>query len=243
MVERLAPYGVKVGAAVEVGVESPDGYREYKTRIEEIERDRLTLQMPTYRGALVQVSIGEIVQVMIASTQDQATMFLNSEVVARQRVPPGLWMLVVRVHEVGRQQSRGYFRVFVSSKALECSVWDASRGRQEAYWKPLNATIQDISGGGIGLVSQDPIEEGARVRVHFVLPYGGGLCRATGEVKVVRSLGNDSQRVEPPLGVGIEFQEIPRSSRERLIKAAHRFQAEEQRIKVDRQANTVGALG
>ena len=243
MVERLGAYGIKIGAVVEVGVESPDGYREYKTRIEDMERDRLTLQMPTFRGALVQIAMSEIVQVMVTSEQDQATMFLNSEVVARHRVPPGIWMLVVRVLEVGRQQSRGYFRVFFPSKALECSVWDMSRGREEAYWKPLNATIQDMGGGGVGLVSQDPIAEGARVRVHFVLPYGGGQCRATGEVKSIRELGSDSRPGEPPLCAGIEFQEIIRSSRERLIKAAHRFQAEEQRLKVDREANRVGALG
>ena len=238
MVEQLTAEGLKIGAAVEIGVDAADGYREYKTRVEDFEADRLVLAMPTWRARPVLVALGEPAQVMIPSERG-GKLFLGCEVIARQAEP--LPMLTVQVLAVGQEQSRSYVRVYYSTRPLECSVWEMSAGASEAYWRHFPAAIQDLSGGGIGLLCHEPIAEGARVRLRFPLPCGGGYCRVSGEVKLVRTSGRDDRPDNLPLTAGLEVQEIARADRERLIKAVLRFQSEERRIEVTRlQASAAG---
>jgi c-di-GMP-binding flagellar brake protein YcgR len=223
--------GIRIGATCEIAIESADGYGEYKSRIEDFQEDRLTLAMPTHRGAFVIPSIGDPIEVIVP-TPGGGTLFLESEVLQRQSQP--LPLVVVRVVAVGQRQSRGYFRIYLSLRPTECALWDISEGRDEAYWRPVRALIQDMSGGGIGLLADEEMPVGSRVRVRFPLPYGGGECVGIGEAKMCRVQA-------PPRGsgpraragkwiVGLQMDEITRRTRERLIKAVHRHQAEERRI-------------
>jgi c-di-GMP-binding flagellar brake protein YcgR len=223
--------GIRIGATCEVAIESADGYGEYKSRIEDFQEDRLTVAMPTHRGAFVIPSIGDPIEVIVP-TPGGGTLFLESEVIQRQSQP--LPLLVVRVLSVGQRQSRGYFRIYLTLRPTECALWDISDGRDDAYWRPVRAVIQDMSGGGIGLLADEEMPVGSRVRVRFPLPYGGGECIGIGESKMCRVQA-------PPSGtgararagrwiVGLQMDEITRRTRERLIKAVHRHQAEERRI-------------
>ncbi|HEU5318005.1 MAG TPA: flagellar brake protein [Chloroflexota bacterium] len=223
--------GIRIGATCEIAIESADGYGEYKSRIEDYQEDRLTLAMPTHRGAFVIPSIGDPIEVIVP-TPGGGTLFLESEVLQRQSQP--LPLLVVRVLAVGQRQSRGYFRIYLSLRPTECAVWDLSDGRDEAYWRPVRALIQDMSGGGIGLLADEEVPVGSRVRVRFPLPYGGGECVGIGEAKMCRvqapPRGSGARARSGKWIVGLQMDEIARRTRERLIKAVHRHQAEERRI-------------
>src|SRR5688572_32414600 len=100
--------GVRIGAICEIAIESADGYGEYKSRIEDFADDRMTLAMPTHRGAFVIPAIGDPLDVIVP-TPGGGTVFLESEVLGRQSEP--LPLLNVRVNSVGQRQARGYYRI------------------------------------------------------------------------------------------------------------------------------------
>ncbi|HET7768616.1 MAG TPA: flagellar brake protein [Chloroflexota bacterium] len=225
--------GVRIGAVCEIAIESADGYGEYKSRIEDLQDDRLTVAMPTHRGAFVIPAIGDPLDVIVP-TPGGGTLFLESEVLGRQSEP--LPLLNVRVVSVGQRQARGYYRVTnLTVRPTECAVWDISDGRDEAFWRPVRAIVQDMSGGGCGLLADEEMPVGSRARIRFPLPFGGGECVGIGEVKMCRPHGsrggiNSARRGEQRYIVGLQMDEITRRTRERLIKAVHRYQAEERRV-------------
>ena len=218
--------GVRIGATCEIAIESADGYGEYKSRIEDFQEDRITVAMPTHRGAFVIPAIGDPIEIIVGG--GGGTLFLESEVLQRQSEP--LPLLVVRVLSVGQRQARGYFRVNLTLRPVECALWDISDGRDEAYWRPVRAIIQDMSGGGVGLLADEEMPVGSRTRVRFPLPYGGGECVGIGEVKMCRPHGARERGHTGRWIVGLQMDEIARRTRERLIKAVHRYQAEERRV-------------
>ena len=225
--------GVRIGAVCEIAIESADGYGEYKSRIEDIQEDRMTVAMPTHRGAFVIPAIGDPLDVIVP-TGTGGTLFLESEVLGRQSEP--LPLLNVRVLSVGQRQSRGYYRILdLKIQPTECAVWDISDGRDDAFWRPVRAMVQDMSGGGIGLLADEEMPVGSRARVRFPLPFGGGECIGIGEVKMCRPHGargaaTSTRRDNQRWIIGLQMDEIPRRTRERLIKGVHRYQAEERRV-------------
>jgi c-di-GMP-binding flagellar brake protein YcgR len=224
--------GVRIGATCEIAIESADGYGEYKSRIEDFQEDRITVAMPTHRGSFVIPAIGDPIEVIVP-TPGGGQLFLESEVTQRQTDP--LPMLVLRVLSVGQRQSRGYYRIMnLTVRPTECAVWDISGGRDDAFWKPVRAIVQDMSGGGVGLLADEEMPVGSRTRIRFPLPFGGGECLGIGEVKMCRPHGTRgaaaARRGHERWIVGLLMDEITRRTRERLIKAVHRYQAEERRV-------------
>lgn len=217
--------GLRAGLNCVIAIESADGFGEYKSRVEDFEGDRLMLAMPSSRGALIVPSTGDALQIQVPISGG-ATIFLDGEVVGRVTQPVPI--VVVRVLAVGQQQARGYFRINIVVRPLDCVLWDISGGPEQAFWRPVKATIQDMSGGGVGLQADEAVPEGARMKVRFPLPYGGGECAAAGEVKLSRAVQQGNRGTRWTLG--LQFSEINRRSRERLIKAIHRYQAEERRL-------------
>lgn len=220
--------GVRIGANCEIAIESADGYGEYKSRIEDFQEDRLTLAMPTHRGAFIIPATGDPLNVILA-TPAGGTLFLEGEVVGRQSQPMPL--IVMRVVAVGQRQSRGYFRIMLTVRPNDCALWDISDGADGAFWRPVRAVIQDMSGGGIGLLADEQVPVGGRMRVRFPLPFGGGEAVGYGDIKMCRPHGRGAAAARSNRWiVGLQMDEITRRTRERLIKAVHRYQAEERRI-------------
>jgi c-di-GMP-binding flagellar brake protein YcgR len=218
--------GVRIGANVEIAIESADGYGEYKSRIEDMEEDRLTLAMPTHRGSYVVPRTDDPLSVILPRP-GAGTLFMECEVLGKQSQP--IPLVVVRVVAVGQQQARGFFRVNVVIRPTECAVWDLTFGQEEAHWRPVRATVQDMSGGGIGMLADEAVPQGSRLRLRFPLPYGGGECTGVGEVKMCRPHRGSTAR-HPRWILGVQLDQIARRERERLIKGVHRYQAEERRI-------------
>ena len=225
--------GVRIGATCEIAIESPDGYGEFKSRIEDLQEDRLTVAMPTHRGAFVIPAIGDPIEIIVP-TPGGGQLFLESEVLGRQSEP--LPLLNVRVLAVGQRQSRGYYRIMnLTVRPTECALWDMTYGRDDAFWRPVRAIVQDMSGGGVGLLADEEMPVGSRTRIRIPLPFGGGECIGIGEVKMcrphgTRGGGNSRRGTGDRWIVGLQMDEITRRTRERLIKAVHRYQAEERRV-------------
>jgi c-di-GMP-binding flagellar brake protein YcgR len=97
-----------------------------------------------------------------------------------------------------------------------------------AFWRPVHASLHDLSGGGAALLAHDHLREGDRVKLRFTLPHGGGEVAVTGEVRRSISRGRDQQG-EVRWDVGVAFDGVKAELRDRLVKAVNRVQAEERR--------------
>jgi c-di-GMP-binding flagellar brake protein YcgR len=151
-----------------------------------------------------------------------------------RRVPPSsgnpIAMLVLRVTAVGRQeQRRGHFRLNLIIQPLDCSVWehDASAAEGDGLWKPVNATINDISAGGVGLSSLQEIPNDTKVHLRFPYPMGEGDF--VGDVRV-KSVIPQTDAGLVHYKIGTVFEEgIERAKLERLARCIHRVQLEQKR--------------
>ncbi|HEU5318478.1 MAG TPA: flagellar brake protein [Chloroflexota bacterium] len=97
-----------------------------------------------------------------------------------------------------------------------------------AFWRPVHASLHDLSGGGAALLVHEHLREGDRVKLRFPLPHGGGEVTTTGEVRRSISRGRDAQG-EVRWDVGIAFENVKAELRDRLVKAVNRIQAEDRR--------------
>jgi c-di-GMP-binding flagellar brake protein YcgR len=225
--------GIRVGSNCNVEIEDREfgEVQSYSSRIEDLEEDRLFVDWPTKKGQQVEVANGEHVHVSVP-TSGGATLFLDTEIVRRIPSTAGnpIAQLVVRVLAVGRQQQRGHFRLPISIQPTDCAVWERAFGASDdsdGTWKPVNATIIDISGGGVGLSVSQEVPDGGKLHLRFPYPMGQG--EFVGEVRVrlvVPLTGGEHHHYK----VGTAFEEgVDRMRRERLTRSIHRVQVEQRR--------------
>jgi c-di-GMP-binding flagellar brake protein YcgR len=227
--------GIKVGlnCVVELDTEEAAEGEGFKSRIEEIRDDTVIISWPTRRGMNVPVSIGDLSYLTVPTfdSRGQAapTMYLDGEIVLR--TPGGLDTLAtlqIRVLAVGRQQQRAHFRLYIRLQPLECAMWYRGFGESEAQgaWRPVSATVTDLSGGGVGLEAESEVPEGSRVRLRFPYPMGSGsFLIETRVAKCIPSHAGGRTKYK----IGTQFEQIDRGQRERLMRCIHRFQIEQRR--------------
>ncbi len=112
--------GVRIGSQVVLTLPVEGSNRDYKTRVEDITDELVTVAMPTEHGLPVMVPIGEQVNMMIQAVSD-APIHVEAEVVGRQARPfPLLQLRPLRVQE---HQQRSFYRVQVSITPEEVWWW------------------------------------------------------------------------------------------------------------------------
>ena len=241
MVTALPGLRIGLNCTLEIDSDEAAEGEGFKSRIEDLQEDTVVVAWPTRRGQNVPISAGGMVYltVPISDSRGQAlpTLYLDAEVIARS--PGGLESvatITARVLAVGRQQSRAHFRLYISLQPTDCVMWFRSFGTDEAegYWKPINASVTDLSGGGVGMQSDELVPEGSRVRVRFPYPMGSGEFLL--EVRVAKCITTTAGgRTRYKLGT--QFDQIDRGQRERLLRCIHRYQVEQRRrenVKVSR---------
>ena len=225
--------GIRAGSACTLGIEDREAgeVQTYSSRIEELEEDRLVVDWPTRKGEQVEVATGDPVHVTVPLPSG-ATLFLDTEVVRRMPYTASnpLALLVVRVLAVGRQQRRGHFRLSIAMQPADCAVWESASDAgddQDGTWRPVNATITDISGGGVGLDCVQEVPDGARLHLRFPYPMGHG--EFVGDVRVKKVIPLTSGEHHHYI-VGTAFEDLTDEvRRERLTRAIHRAQLEQRR--------------
>ena len=224
--------GLKPGAHCNVDVEDRElgEIQSYPSRIEDLEEDRLFVDWPSKKGQLLELPTGDHVNVSVP-TQTGATLFLDTEIVRRVPATAGnpIAMLVLRVLAVGRQQQRGHFRLPIMVEPIDCAIWHRDMGApaDDGVWRPIQATITDLSGGGVGLSSLQELADGARLRIRFPFPMGEGDFAGNVVVRSVIPLtGGEHTRFK----IGTAFEDdVDRMRRERLARSIHRVQIEQKR--------------
>ena len=233
MVATLPGLRVGLNCSIELDTEDAAEGEGFKSRVEDLRDDVIVVGWPTRRGMNVSVSIGDLAYLTVPTFDSRGqvapTLYLDGEIIGRT---PGsveaLATLAVRVLAVGRQQQRAHFRLYVKLQPIDCAIWYRSFGSSEAegVWRPINATVTDLSGGGVGLESESEVAEGTRIRLRFPYPTGSGNFQIEARVaKCITSNAGGRTRYK----LGTQFEQIDRAQRERLQRCIHRYQIEQRR--------------
>jgi len=138
-------------------------------------------------------------------------------------------ILIARVLAAAAHTQRTHVRVATALRPGDAAVWlrGASGLPGDGEWRPVQGMLLDLSGGGMALRVPEEVAPQSRVWLRFPLPAGGGDFATLGRVMACRRSG-EGQSAQFILG--IQFDEVKRPERERLIKATHRLQVLRRRL-------------
>ena len=119
--------------------------------------------------------------------------------------------------EVDHQERRNFFRLITRIEPRYTAVTNAEGAELEL----LDATILDISGGGMQLLSKQPVEVGARIRVIFPLAVDSVEADV---IVLALSVQHDGRR--SAYRINTRFADLPREIQERIIRFVFSAQLE-----------------
>lgn len=228
------PPSVRIGANILMEVQTPEGQREYKSRVEDIEDGTLVIAMPSERGELVMLNQGEYCTLNIM-TVSAAQVFAEGEIIGRRAQPVPL--LVIHPFYVETRQQRTFHRVQVRIEPMGVWWWTRpedkvglsrrpSAANKDGGWQSYNAVIVDLSGGGLGLLASEELPRGTNMFVRFPLPVTQELMEVRGRITSSRARPKGDQMFYL---LGIQFEGLSQQDQERIVKANTRHQIEERR--------------
>lgn len=225
---------VRIGAAVAIEMETFDGPRQYPSRIEDVELDTLHVATPAERGTLVAVPVGTGVRLTV-TTLASAPMVVQGTVTALQRAP--VPVLLIRASEVDETHSHLFKRVPVLIQPEEAWVWAGTsrppkRPRPpalESRWRPLHATVVGLGGTGLSLLTEARIATDAVLCLRIALPPFGEPLTVRGHVVAVDPAGEARATTAARYSSGMQFDDLSRTERERVVRAVNRLQLDRRR--------------
>lgn len=225
------PPSIRIGASASIEIQNEDGSREYKSRVEDIENGLLVVALPSERGELLQVSSGQFVTLAV-QTASGSNLFVEAEVMGRRTSP--FPVMVARPVSIESNQQRLFHRVQVVIEPTGVWRWvgqsapsPTSRpSATNANWERVKGMIVDVSGGGVGFLSETELARETHIVIRFPLPAIKEPFEAYGKVMMCRPR---PQGAVVRYQHGIKFEGVSKSDQERLIRANHQYQIEERR--------------
>ncbi len=198
---------IRINQLIEVTVdEANTEYHSMASRIEGVDRDFFHISVPTYRGSVLPLSLGTHLLVSMIHRGD--VFRFNTVISGRKRDP--IPMLTIKKPDDLHKIQRRYWVRLAATLPVKMSVIKESN---EEVHESTAQTI-DISGGGLLLMTSQPLEVGQvlnmQIELHSNEVFG---CKG----KVIRSFRDDNTG-KGNLKTAIEFIEISERSRDRIVK-------------------------
>jgi len=173
----------------------------YKTRIEDVGDRILSLGAPFERGVVV--SLREGTKVKLTYWDKTAAYSFEGKVLRRIAVPVPMFVVELP-NSVTKVQRRSFVRVPALYPVTFYSV--TKEGLSDLH----QATMIDLSGGGMCFLTEDRVESKALLYIHLTLPNGD--LQTPVRVCWVNKV-EDSKRYM----VAVEFQDLLERERDRII--------------------------
>jgi c-di-GMP-binding flagellar brake protein YcgR len=227
------PPSIRVGSTCNIEIQTPDGARDYKSRVEDIEAHHLLVAQPSERGQDVEIAAGSYVTLGVVNSAG-AMMFVEGEVVGRRAQP--FSMLILRPISIESNQQRLFHRVQVRIDPIGVWRWLGSGDPpptakprivgEDPNWESVKATIVDLSGGGLGMLSPGELPRESWVLARFPLPVSKEPFEARGKIMIARPrpAGDSVQYF-----LGLKFEGLDKAGQEKIVRANHQHQIEERR--------------
>lgn len=206
---------LKINQLVEIYFTRTLRGNHYRSRIEEITKDHLVLAMPFDKGLPIFESPGASIYGKVIT--DSSPYLFVSQFIDKKMAPLPVW-IVSTPGELTKIQQREFVRIDVKIRA---SIMFTD---QEEDIPAAKLFINDISGGGVRLVSSQTYPIGKNILVTFELP-GHEVIETIGQI--VRSEQPQSDRTVYWLGV--KYIGIREPQRNKIIKYVFQKQLERHR--------------
>ncbi|WP_022850244.1 flagellar brake protein [Limisalsivibrio acetivorans] len=195
-------------------VKSGDYPGTYDSRIEDVKPKSILITMPTEKTVTIPLSSGVILDVAYVS--EQGRFHFRSKVIKRVKEVIPL-LEIEKPDAVYRKELREYFRVNTRAKIKVLLTREEPDGSIKE--KLCIASVHDISGGGIRIISECRMEMEEMVEVYFdgAIP---GLESIQGRVR--RAVALEEGKYE----AGLEFIDINNVDRDKVIKYVFKRQLE-----------------
>ena len=159
---------IAVKNKVEINKPGKEKIESYRTMIQEVNENTFAIDIPTKRRRPWVPAKGELIELGVIT--DNARYIFESRVVNRIEKPlPLIFLEIPQLEKVRRVQLREFFRVDliidVSYKALEPEEAKDYRNLE----LESRGTVLDLSGGGLRMVINTPLEIDSKVAVEFQL--------------------------------------------------------------------------
>jgi c-di-GMP-binding flagellar brake protein YcgR len=202
---------IKVNKLIELEIDIDKGNLEQKevfsSRVEDLRRDAIMVAAPYKKGLVVPVQVGDEVQIRMG--KDGTYYLFHTRVTGRIGGPQPVLQLSLPF-KIGKIQMRNWVRVD-SNLPLRYRILGSEA-------ELIESTAIDLSGGGICMLIEKPIEKDTLLELeitfpdNFILKINGIVSRCLDETKPIRS--------------GVCFQEISERQQERIIGYVFKKQRE-----------------
>ena len=199
-----------------------DNVRTYVSQILDIKDNAFQAAMPIYGGHLVPLEVGSKYDVFFKTSKGLYKAIC--EVIARSKIEKIYILELKPISKMEKFQRREYFRFNTNIDANICLLTDnemkifmQSFTFPEDYKnKRKNATIIDISGGGVKMVSNNLYTKNDLVLIEFNVIVGSSMRNISIPGKVIASTTSDNRLDLQEHR--IEYNKIPKELRELIIK-------------------------
>ena len=199
-----------------------DGLAEqYRSRIEDITADTMSIAMPMSKGYPVLLQRGELFFGRVVS--NSVAYEFTSTLVARQMYPLPIW-IVAKPYNIKKIQQRSFVRIELSLPVQVTRLVDDQSEEEPT----IEAVTKDISGGGVQIATTHQWELGTKLLVTVHYPEIGPI---TFKSEVVRIQQPQPDRVL--FWVGVKFLEVNEKDRGNIIKFIFKKQLEQRRKGLD----------
>ncbi|MFQ5340565.1 MAG: flagellar brake protein [Anaerolineae bacterium] len=198
--------GPHLGA--EIKVTERGRIARYASRVLDADSQVVLLDQPFRNGRPVALRPGQQITVYLKGAGE--LWCFDTTVQSVYRTPQPM-VLVPRSAELTRLERRNYVRVDARIPPVYFMLLDRHRNRGYG----LQATIRNLSGGGVMFASPHSVQVGATIKMAFELPRRHGEVKAIGAVvynRLAREIGNAVH------AMGVAFTEIPASHRDAIIR-------------------------
>lgn len=199
-----------------------DGLAEqYRSRIEDITADTMSIAMPMSKGYPVLLQRGELF--FGRAVANSMAYEFTSTLVARQMHPLPIW-IIAAPYNIKKIQQRSFVRIELSLPVQITRLVDDQT--EEA--PTIEAVTKDISGGGVQIATTQQWPLGTKLLVTVHYPELGPI---TFKSEVVRIQQPQPDRVL--FWVGVKFLEVNEKDRGNIIKFIFKKQLEQRRKGLD----------
>lgn len=239
MVTNVIQIGDKVDLVPVSSSHGEDGKKVYKSQVYDVlGEEQLKLAMPQEKGRLLLLHLDSIYRLQFYTSGGLYE--CKAKVTDRYKTDNVYVVVVDIISALKKIQRREFYRLNclldVKMHILEEEEMEAGDIQQILrkldYSHPVYAegTMVDISGGGVRLVTDSEVEEGAYVVLKFTteIKSGNQEYELLGRIVTRRSLENRKRRYE----LRVEFEKIDNRVRESLIK--YIFEEERKKRKLEK---------
>lgn len=182
----------------------------YKSSIQELDADTLSVSLPYYNGTYFSALRDELLRVEFS--EEDAVYSFETTVVGRKKSNQVPLLVLARPKVLSRTQRRNFVR-FPVLLPVRFRTISSGDGRLVEDVSPVNGKALDISGGGLQISSTRKVNENDTVMVNLALdddnPRELTLCGT------VNWVAEDS--VTRTIRFGVRFDDIQEAEQERII--------------------------